>query len=73
MTENTENTESAESLNGKKWYAIRTITGHEKRVKSFLESEIPIAGLESKISQVLIPEEKVFEVKQVVLDALGRS
>ena len=63
MTENTENTESAESLNGKKWYAIRTITGHEKRVKSFLESEIPIAGLESKISQVLIPEEKVFEVK----------
>jgi transcriptional antiterminator NusG len=63
MAENTENTESIENLNGKKWYAIRTITGHEKRVKSFLESEIPIAGLENKITQVLIPEEKVFEVK----------
>jgi transcriptional antiterminator NusG len=46
-----------------KWYAIRTITGHEKRVKSYLDSEIPILGLEFKISQVLIPEEKVFEVK----------
>ena len=47
----------------KRWYAIRTITGHEKRVKNYLESEIPLAGLESKITQVLIPEEKVFEVK----------
>lgn len=47
----------------KRWYAIRTITGHEKRVKTYLESEIAISGLEDKISQVLIPEEKVFEVK----------
>ena len=55
--------ENNENTFEKKWYAIRTITGHEKRVKSFLESEIPIVGLENKISQVLIPEEKVFEVK----------
>jgi transcription termination/antitermination protein NusG len=47
----------------KKWYAIRTITGHEKRVKNYLDVEIPEFGLESKISHVLIPEEKVFEVK----------
>jgi transcription termination/antitermination protein NusG len=47
----------------KKWYAIRTITGHEKRVKNYLDVEIPEFGLESKISYVLIPEEKVFEVK----------
>ena len=52
-----------ESVSGKKWYAIRTITGHEKRVKNYLDSEIPLAGLEFKIAQVLIPEEKVFEVK----------
>lgn len=55
--------ENSENTFEKKWYAIRTITGHEKRVKSFIESEIPISGLEHKISQVLIPEEKVFEVK----------
>lgn len=58
----TENkTENAPS--DKRWYAIRTITGHEKRVKNYLDSEIPLAGLEFKIAQVLIPEEKVFEVK----------
>ncbi len=51
------------SQDGKKWYAIRTITGHEKRVKNYLDGEIPIVGLDVKISQVLIPEEKVFEVK----------
>jgi transcription antitermination factor NusG len=50
---------------GRKWYAIRTITGHEKRVKSYLDSEIPVAGLQDKIFQVLIPEEKVFEVKKL--------
>jgi transcriptional antiterminator NusG len=47
----------------KRWYAIRTITGHEKRVKNYLDSEVAVLGLEDKISQVLIPEEKVFEVK----------
>lgn len=60
MEENTENIVQAAN---RKWYAIRTITGHEKRVKTYLESEIKNIGLEDKISQVLIPEEKVFEVK----------
>jgi transcriptional antiterminator NusG len=55
--------ENNENILEKKWYAIRTITGHEKRVKSFIDSEVPIVGLEHKIAQVLIPEEKVFEVK----------
>jgi transcriptional antiterminator NusG len=59
----TENTSDTEITDRKKWYAIRTITGHEKRVKTYLENEIPAAGLGHKITQVLIPEEKVFEVK----------
>lgn len=56
-------TESAEQVSEKKWYAVRTITGHEKRVKNYLDTEIINAGLQDKISEVLIPEEKVFEVK----------
>lgn len=60
-----QSTANASGLNipGKKWYAIRTITGHEKRVKNYLDGEILEIGLEHKIAQVLIPEEKVFEVK----------
>lgn len=48
---------------GMKWYAVRTITGHEKRVKNYLDTEIAEIGIQHKIAQVLIPEEKVFEVK----------
>ncbi|HEY3249854.1 MAG TPA: transcription termination/antitermination protein NusG [Ignavibacteria bacterium] len=56
-------TENIVVIPGMKWYAIRTITGHEKRVKNYLDNEIAEYGMESKISKVLIPEEKVFEVK----------
>jgi transcriptional antiterminator NusG len=58
-----ENVETPVTAPGKKWYAVRTITGHEKRVKNYLDTEITELALENKISQVLIPEEKVFEVK----------
>lgn len=51
------------AIPGRKWYAVRTITGHEKRVKNYLDTEIAELAIENKISQVLIPEEKVFEVK----------
>ncbi|MEO8514391.1 MAG: transcription termination/antitermination protein NusG [Ignavibacteria bacterium] len=51
------------AIPGGKWYAVRTITGHEKRVKNYLDTEIAELEIAHKISQVLIPEEKVFEVK----------
>lgn len=47
----------------KKWYVVRAISGKEKKVKEYLESEIRRLNLEDYISQVLIPAEKVFTVK----------
>lgn len=46
----------------KKWYVIRAISGNEKKVKQYLESEISRLGLQDFISQVLIPTEKVYQV-----------
>lgn len=46
-----------------KWYAVRIISGHEKKVKVYLDSEIRTEGLEDRIRNVLIPLEKVYEVK----------
>jgi transcription termination/antitermination protein NusG len=63
MTEEKTDSPAPAPVSDKKWYAIRTITGHEKRVKNYLDSEIAEIGLQDKIAQVLIPEEKVFEVK----------
>ncbi len=45
------------------WYAVRIISGHENKVKAYLDNEIRNEKLEDKIRNVLIPLEKVFEVK----------
>lgn len=47
-----------------KWYVIHTQTGFEGRVKSSLETRADAAGLKQYLSQVLIPTEKVSEVKE---------
>ena len=47
----------------KKWYVVKAISGKEKKVKEYLESEIDRLNLHDQISQVLIPTEKYYEVK----------
>jgi transcription termination/antitermination factor NusG len=50
--------------NEKKWYVVKAISGKEKKVKEYLDSEISRLGLQDQISQVLIPTEKVYEVRK---------
>jgi transcription termination/antitermination protein NusG len=47
----------------KKWYVIRAISGKEKRVKQSLEMEIEHLKLQNHVSQVLIPMEKIYQIK----------
>jgi len=46
-----------------KWYVLRVISGQEKKVKSYLETEIERSKLKESIPQVLIPSEKVYEMR----------
>lgn len=48
----------------KKWYVVRAISGKEKKVKEYLENEINRLNLNDYISQVLIPTEKVYQVRK---------
>ncbi len=48
---------------GKKWYVVRSVNGKEKKVKEFIEIEIQRAGLESLVEEVLIPTEKVYQLR----------
>lgn len=48
----------------KKWYVLRTFSGHEKKVKQYLEGEIERLGLGAKLADVMIPTETVFEMRQ---------
>lgn len=47
----------------KEWYVVRAISGKEKKVKEYLEHEVERLNMQDKISQVLIPTEKVFEMR----------
>lgn len=49
--------------NTKKWYVVRAISGKEKKVKLFLEDEIKRQKLEDFVSQILIPTEKVYQIR----------
>lgn len=47
----------------KKWYVVRAISGKEMKVKEFIESEIAAFNLQNQVSQVLIPKEKVYQIR----------
>lgn len=47
----------------KKWYVLRAISGSEKKVLQYIESEISRLNLENYISRVLIPTEKVYQIR----------
>lgn len=46
-----------------KWYALRTFTSHEQKVKNSIEQEAKRLNLNDRIREVVIPQETVFEVR----------
>lgn len=49
--------------NVKKWYVVRAVSGQENKVKSYIETECSRLGMEDYIAQVLVPTEKVVQVR----------
>ena len=47
----------------KKWYVVRAVSGQENKVKAYIETEICRLGMSDYISQVLVPTEKVVQVR----------
>lgn len=45
------------------WYVIRAVSGKERKVKEAMENEIARQGASELIPQVLIPSEKVYEMR----------
>ena len=46
-----------------KWYVVRAIGGQENKVKSYIETEIARVGLSDHVNQVLVPKEKVIQIR----------
>ena len=51
------------SESGKQWYVVRAISGQENKVKSYIENEIEYQNLQDQFGQVLVPTEKVFQIR----------
>jgi transcription termination/antitermination protein NusG len=49
--------------NVKKWYVLRAIGGKEKKVKEYIDNEINRKNWHDFIAQVLIPTEKVYQIR----------
>ena len=48
---------------GKKWYVVRAISGQENKVKGYIENEIAHLNMTDLVSQILVPTEKVFQIR----------
>jgi len=46
-----------------KWYVVRAVSGKEKKVKQYIESEINRLGISHLLPQVLIPMEKYYQMR----------
>lgn len=51
------------SESAKKWYVLRAVSGKEAKVKEYIDAEIKNSNLGQYVSQVLIPTEKVYSVR----------
>ena len=51
------------SESSKKWYVLRAAGGKEKKAKEYLEKEIESRSLQDLVSQVLVPTEKVYKIR----------
>ncbi len=47
-----------------KWYVLRAISGHEKKVKTYMENELARQGVSDSVPQILIPTEKIYEIRK---------
>ena len=47
----------------KKWYVVRAISGKEKKVRDLIQVEISRNNLENFVSQILIPTERVIQIR----------
>lgn len=46
-----------------KWYVLKSISGQENKVKNYIENEMKRLGFESYVTQVVIPMEKVIQIR----------
>lgn len=47
----------------KNWYVVRAVSGQENKVKTYIENEIARLGYSDYVDEVLVPTEKVVQIR----------
>ena len=47
-----------------RWYSVKTVSGQEKKLKAYIESELDRENLSAFVQQILIPLEKVVQLRR---------
>ncbi|MCC6815627.1 MAG: transcription termination/antitermination factor NusG [Saprospiraceae bacterium] len=47
----------------KKWYSLRVISGKEKKIRERIVAEIARSGWTEIVSQIIVPSEKVYKIR----------
>lgn len=45
------------------WYVVHTLSGHENKVKTYIETQAPLSGLTGLVERVVVPTEDTVEMK----------
>ena len=53
----------SEEVENKKWYVLRVMGGKEKKTAEFIEKEIDFANMNDFVSQVLVPTDKIYQIR----------
>ncbi len=51
------------SSSEKKWYVVRAVSGQEAKIKDYIMSEITRLGHDSQVEDILVPTEKVVQIR----------
>lgn len=47
----------------KKWFCLRVISNKERKIKERLDKEIEISGWSNAVTQVIVPTEKIYKIR----------
>lgn len=50
-------------MSGLQWYVLKVISKREEKIKANLQAEVAKASLQSSVGEILIPCEKVYEIR----------
>ena len=53
----------ATTTNEKRWYVVRAVSGQEAKIKDYIKSEISRFGYDSAVEDLLVPTEKVIQIR----------